>query len=86
MSGVTSFVPGMLDEENLLYDETIVYYDPFFMDTYVLLNPSVPSNNFLEIAEFEGAAPILDELEIIIKTTLQLFMNKMRGQYSPSYI
>ena len=65
-------------QENLLYDETIVYYDPFFMDTYVLLNPSE--------TELVGAAPILDELEIITKTTLQLFMNKMRGQYSSSYI
>jgi hypothetical protein len=32
-------VPGMLDEDDLLHDKTIAYYDPFFMDAFLLTNP-----------------------------------------------
>ena len=56
-----TFVPGMLDEDDLLLDKTIAYYDPFFMDAFLLTNP------------LAAAA----ELEIITKITLQMFIKKI---------
>lgn len=34
------FVPGMLDEDDLLHDKINAYYDPFFMDAFLLDKPS----------------------------------------------
>ena len=56
-----TFVPGMLDEDDLLHDKTIAYYDPFFMDAFLLTNPLAAAT----------------ELEKITKITLQMFVKKI---------